>query len=322
MRRTTKTIRGPASAILTADLHLEETIPVSRTDDYQAAQLRKLEFLQALRDRNGGCPILCAGDIFNKWKVSPWLAAWAYSHLPEGIITTPGNHELPMHSIEEFEKSILHLMEMVRTDFKVLQNQAILANGLSILGIPFGQISAFDPEELEQRPEGKRYILLLHEQVWEGKKPLWAGGAYSAREILADFGKYFDLIVSGDNHESFVVEGEPNRIGEICLLVNPGSMMRIRADQADFRPRCFLYYAETNEIVPVEFPIDEEVHNREHLNRKKEHDERITAYIERMRSNWKGGLSFKDNLQAFFNANETPKKVRDLVWLHLEEEEI
>ena len=138
MRRTTKPTRGPASAILAADLHLEESTPVSRTDDYLAAQLRKLEFLQILRDQNGGCPILCAGDIFNKWKVSPWLAAWAYSHLPEGIITVPGNHELPMHSVEEFEKSILHLMEMVRDDFKVLQDQAILVNDLSILGIPLG----------------------------------------------------------------------------------------------------------------------------------------------------------------------------------------
>jgi predicted phosphodiesterase len=314
MRRTTKATRGPASAILTADLHLEESTPVSRTDDYRAAQLRKLEFLQTLRDQNGGCPILCAGDIFNKWKVSPWLAAWAYSHLPEEIITVPGNHELPMHSVEEFEKSILHLMEMVRDDFKVLQDQAILVNDLSILGIPFGQFNTFDPGYFKI-PEGKRYILLLHELTWEGKKPMWAGG-YSAQDILDKFGEYFDLIVVGDNHESFVVEGES------CLLVNPGSMMRIRADQADFHPRCFLYYAETNKVIPVEFPIDEGVHNREHLDRKKEHDERIAAYIERMRSNWKGGLSFKENLQAFFDTNDTPKKVRNLIWLHLEEEEI
>ena len=75
-----------------------------------------------------------------------------------------------MHSVEEFEKSILHLMEMVRDDFKVLQNQAILANGLSILGIPFGELSTFDfGEGWEWLPEGKRHI---HEPAWEGKKPL------------------------------------------------------------------------------------------------------------------------------------------------------
>lgn len=313
MRRTTKTIRGPASAILTADLHLEESTPVSRTDDYQAAQLRKLEFLQALRDRNGGCPILCAGDILNKWKSSPWLMTQAYLHLPSNLITIPGNHELPMHSMAEYQKSGLYLLEQILESFTVLKGQGVHRNGLDIYGIPFGCLDEFEPDTQPLKSPEYRKILLLHELVWEERAPSWAG-RYSARDILDKFGDYFDLIVSGDNHESFVVEGES------CLLVNPGSMMRIRADQADFRPRCFLYYAETNEAISVEFPIDEGVHNREHLDRKKEHDERIAAYIERMRSNWKGGLSFKENLQAFFTANDTPKKVRELIWLHLEEE--
>ena len=155
-------------------------------------------------------------------------------------------------------------------------------------------------------PEGKRYILHLT-TTWQ-RKPI-IGGYSTERSLISQL-----THVAGDT-ESFVVEGES------CLLVNPGSMMRIRADQADFRPRCFLYYAETNKVIPVEFPIDEGVHNREHLDRKKEHDERTAAYIERMVSNWKGGLSFKENLQAFFEANKIPRKVRELIWQHLEAEE-
>jgi DNA repair exonuclease SbcCD nuclease subunit len=321
MRRTKKSARrGEASAILIADLHLTESTPISRVDDYLAAQLRKLEFLQDLSNQNDGCPILCAGDLFDKWKSSPWLIAWVFEHFPNPMKSIPGNHELPMHSLENYDKSALHLLEMVceEDSFDVLKNEGIsLGDGLLyVYGIPFGHLDDFDPVKEIPDASGLRRILLLHELTWKEKKPTWAANSYSAKELLDRFGDFFDLIVTGDNHESFVVKGKS------ALLVNPGSMMRMTADQADFQPRCFLYYADANEITPVEFPIEEGVHSREHLDRVKERDERIEAYIERMKSNWKGGLSFEENLREFFSANKTPKKVRDLIWRHMEGEEI
>lgn len=305
-----------ASAIFTADLHLTEATPVSRTDDYLAAQERKLAFLGKLSESNGYCPILCAGDLFDRWKTSPWFTAWVYSHLPAPFICIPGNHDLPMHSMEEYPKSAMSLLDLVfdDDDFKVLRNDSILTSDLLVVGVPFGQLDGFKPEDSPKTSH--RTILLLHEMVWKDRKPTWAAGSYTAEDILDRFEGCFDVILVGDNHESFVAQRKNGP-----LLVNPGSMLRRTADQADFRPRCFLYYAETNKVIPVEFPIDEGVHNREHLDRKKEHDKRTAAYIERMVSNWKGGLSFKENLQAFFEANKIPRKVRELIWQHLEAEE-
>jgi DNA repair exonuclease SbcCD nuclease subunit len=308
MKRTKK--RKPADAIIVSDLHITESTPISRTDDYIHAQENKLKFLRTLKMKNNDCSILCSGDVFDYWKASPWLCSWAYRHLPY-MITIPGQHDLPMHSLTHFEKSALSLLENVGRVNVLKRNTPpfITKTVLTVVGVPFGGLDSFEPPSL---PPGGR-ILLLHEMVWK-KKPGWAVNAWTSAELLEKYGNYFDLIVTGDNHQSFT-----DRKKE-CLLVNPGSMLRIGADQADFEPRCFLYYADENEAVPVPFPIEENVHSRKHLDKKKERDERIAAFIERIKDDWDTGLSFRDNLKAFFAENKIPRKVREIIWLHLEEE--
>ena len=68
-----KKIKKSADAILTADIHLTDKTPVSRTDDYIQAQERKLKFLAGLSQENDNCLILCAGDVFDHWKASPFM---------------------------------------------------------------------------------------------------------------------------------------------------------------------------------------------------------------------------------------------------------
>lgn len=309
IRRTNKPNKT-ATAILTADLHLTARTPISRTDDYIAAQKNKLRFLWDLSLENGNCPILCAGDVFDYWKASPWLCSWAHCSLPRNMIAIPGNHDLPMHSMNEYDKSALFLLEVVGGAITVLKGDDCYISNMEVMGVPFGELEKWQPPETRGR---RKRALLLHELVWPGKKPEWAGRSYSAEELLDRFEDEFDLIVTGDNHQSFVVEGED------CLLVNPGSMLRRTADQAEFQPCCYLYYAEDNTVKPAFFPIEKGVHTLSHLTDKKERDERIAAYIERISNSWEGGLSFRDNLLEFFEKNNTPRKVREIVWQHLED---
>lgn len=311
MKRTRAVPFIPADAILVADLHLTETPPISRTDDYLGAQSRKMKFLQDLRAKHG-CPVLCAGDVFHKWKNSPWFCVWAFHHIPGDFITIPGNHDLPHHSFAKYDKSSLYLLETVG-QLTVLAEEHMVINGLGVMGVPFGKLETFDSDEvfIDSRPLRGRKILLLHELIWPNKKPSWSKDSYTSREILDRFGGNFDLIVTGDNHESFTA-----RQGD-SLLVNPGSMMRITAAQGDYAPKCYLYYAKDNTVKPVEFPIDEDVHDREHLDQKKARDARITAYIERLNDHWELGLSFRKNLMTFMVENNVPCKVREIVWGHM-----
>lgn len=324
MRRTRRSSTA-ASAILTADLHLTEHTPVCRTDDYLAAQERKLAFLRKLREQNNNCPILVAGDIFEKWKNSPWFIYWAYKNLPNGIVTIPGNHELRFHSFKEYPQSTLYLLENLQVQnwsLTVLKNEKWSGfckestNKIVAYGTPFGVDVKLPWQEEKLSEDSCRRVLILHDFVWDSEqKPPWATGVYSPKEILDKFGKYADLILTGHNHESFTAEKNGT------ILVNPGSMVRNAADQADFLPRCFLYYANKNKAVPVNYPIEEGVVSQEHLHWKKQHEKRTSAYISQINMKWKKGLSYRDNLKTFFAANQTPTKVREILWQHLPEQQ-
>jgi len=309
MKRTRKA--RVADAILISDLHLTDKTPVSRMDDYIEAQKRKLEFLKKLSKENNNCPILCAGDVFDYWKASPWLCSFAYKYLPEPFICIPGQHDLPGHSLEEYPKSALGLMDSVGKVCVIHDwENPVVWNNLFIVGVPFGKLDEFEPDKIDF-PKGMRKILLLHALVWD-KRPAWSKSDCTTNELLERHGEYFDLILTGDNHQRFVV------IKNGSILVNPGSVMRITADQADFQPRCFLYYANYNIVRDVDFPIEKNVISREHIEEKAQKDERIQAYIERMNKDFEMGLSFKHNLEIFFEENNVPRKVREIIWKAME----
>jgi len=220
----------------------------------------------------------------------------------------------------QYDRSALALLETVCTAsrLRVLKNEEIVIpdlstqENISIMGIvPEDTQNIFSSSHL-----GVRYrILLLHTLVWEVGKPTWGEGT-TAQDILDKYGEQFDLIVTGDNHESFVVQSE----NEHTWLVNPGSMMRITADQAEDQPRCFLYYASRNQIVSVDFPIEKDVHNRTHLDAIQERDSRIEAYIEHMKENWDVSVNFEENLRSFFAGNHVPRNLQTLIWKHMEKE--
>jgi len=319
MKRNKTRQTKKADAILTADIHLSDATPVSRTDDYQEAQRKKLAFLCELQVKHD-CPVLDAGDIFNHWKASPWLLSQAYQWLPKPMITIPGNHDLPEHSMRQYEKSGLAFLENIEGRLDVLHTNGkegaslLRSSGhpLQVFGLPYGCYTREQIPSTESWPKSSRNILIIHEMVWPGTKPPWPGAeGYPAKQILKD-NPEFDLILCGHNHMAFTEEYKGR------LLVNPGSMMRISADKADYKPRCYLYYADTNTVDPVYYPIEPNVHDTSHLDQVKDRDKRLSAYIERMNMEWEAGLSFQGNLEAFFQKNKTPAKVKELIYSTME----
>ena len=309
MKRTRKPSRT-ADAIITADIHLTESVPVSRTDDYKAAQLKKLEFLRQLQEQHHDCPILDGGDVFAQWKSSPWLLLQAYHHLPMRMITVPGNHDLPEHSIKQYWKSSLALLEDIEK-IHVLHEEQLFreVKVFQVFGYGHGE---YDPSlELDWCGSGRK-ILILHEMVFPNGSPPWPGVAgYEASTLLENHPEV-DLIIVGHNHNGFVEEHNGQ------LVVVPGSMMRISADKANYNPRCYLYYAEDNKVDPVYYPIDKDVHSFNHIAEPKAREERLSAYIERMNFQWEMGMSFRGNLEDFFKKNETPKPVKRVIWQAIE----
>ena len=292
-----------AVAILTADMHLRDDTPECRIDDYAAARARKIAFLRDLQAANGGCPIIDAGDIFNKWEVSSELEGWALRNLPDGIITVPGNHDMPNHSMALYEKSSLHVLEAA-DKVKILKGMRAgwSFGDWQVTGFPYG-------EPLEETPRlvgAKRSVAIIHAYVAE-TVPAFIKDGWTPAQLLRALPGY-DLIVSGHNHEP-LVHAAGGR-----LVVNAGTMMRATADQADMRPRCWLWHADDNTVEPAYYPIEAGVVSREHLDKVVERETRLDAFVSRLDgTRLEISLSFEDNLQAAMAKANTSPAVRAMV---------
>lgn len=295
MERTKKINKHP-DAILTSDWHLREDTPVCRTDDYQTAQWRKMQFIADLQKKHN-CPVLCAGDLFDHWKPSPWLLSMASQYLPDQFYTIYGQHDMPQHSLELVEKCGI--------------NNLAINKKLTILpGCHWGQEPG-KALEMITTDFWRNGILVWHVMNYQGREP-WPGcTAPKASSLLRKYPQY-DLILTGDNHKPFVEEYEGR------LLVNPGSMMRMTADQADHRPRVYLWYADTNTVEPVYLPIEEGVVSREHIEHTEERDARLEAFIGRLTGEYETTLSFEDNMAEFLNANRIRPRVKEIIYKAIE----
>jgi hypothetical protein len=153
--------------------------------------------------------------------------------------------------------------------------------------------------------------------VWIKDSPYpGAPGDGEAYKVLRKYGKNVELILTGDNHQSFIATGEN------CILVNPGNITRQTAAQVDFNPCVYLWDAEmSGDTKPVYLPIKKGVVSREHIQHKQEQDARISAFVERLDSGEMDSVNFETNLAQFFEINKGKirQSVVDIINKSLEE---
>lgn len=273
-------IKKRVSAILCADLHLREGTPVCRTDRYHDAQLSKLLFLSE-QQKKYDCPVICAGDIFDKSKSSPFIENLAISKLPKKFYFVPGNHDLPNHNLDLIDKSSIGVLSNFREKF-------------CLFPVALDKMASFQD------------IGIIHTMVHQDKPIHPDVPSTKAVSLLKEY-EHYKLIVSGDNHQAFEVEYKGR------LLINPGSMMRMTADQHKYRPRIYLWYASDNSYDIVYYPIEKEVISRKHLENIEEKEKRFEAFVERLNENYEIGLSYEKNLDNFFKVNKTSKAVQEII---------
>lgn len=280
-----------ADAILTGDWHLQDKQPVARTDNFWETQWSKLDFLSELQKEHD-CTVLHSGDLFDDWKPSLALLAKTIEHLLEKFWTVYGNHDLPQHNIDLAYKCGINVLE------KALR--------LSVLSA-----GHWGSDALSNYTLGGRLIHVQHIMTYQGRKP-WPGCTDPTAFRLLRKHPQFDLILTGHNHKPFVEYYEGR------CLVNPGSIFRLESDQKDFKPRVYLWYADTNTVEPVYLPI-KDVITDEHITEKKERDERVDAFITQLDTDWTAKLSFEDNLEEMRKAGSIKKPILDIIYKAMED---
>lgn len=293
MKRTPKIIK-PVTAILTADWHLREDVPVCRIDDFVTAQWSKVFFIAELQKKYN-CPVIHSGDLFDHWKPSPALLSKTIEYIPKKFYTVYGNHDLPQHSMELKHKSGVHT----------------LATGGHINLLEHGHFGESEPRLGMLFNAGDVNMAVWHTFTYMGKEP-WPGCESPTGNKLLRKYKDFDLIVTGDNHQSFFTEDNGR------LLVNPGSITRQTAKQHDFKPCVYLWHSEDNTVTRVYLPIDEDAVSREHLEKTEQRNERLESFISKLDGDWEAGISFEENIERFKQKNKVNKHVMEIIYKALE----
>lgn len=276
-------------AIFVSDLHLGEKQPLCRTDNFAKAQLSKLQWLVQLSKKHGNAPVLVAGDISDKPVIPTEMLASSIKILRKlkGLYGVAGQHDLPGHSMDNLGRSSLGVLLSADVLTLLTETPVTLPCGAEVVGASWG-------EDIPDHGD----ILVAHRFTYMGRSP-WPGCPAEARATWLMENTPQQTVLTGDNHVPFIYKADGGQ-----LLVNPGSMMRRRADQAKHKPRVYLWSADTNTAKVAYFPIESGVITREHIDPKQELDERVTEFVARLDREYEAGLSFAENLKRFVREND------------------
>jgi hypothetical protein len=139
--------------------------------------------------------------------------------------------------------------------------------------------------------------MIVDTKIWEGQEDHTYG------KILLK--KYnYDLIVSGDNHNHFIMHsGIGSSIGK-KLLINCGSLLRTRIDQEDHKPCVYIYNTDPKEGEPiieqVYLIVDdfENVIRIEEAKKIKAESERLKDFVDALTVDTQlTGINYKRNIK-------------------------
>lgn len=288
-----------ADAILAADLHLRDSQPICRTDNFTTTQMDKLLQIQHLKKEHGDIPVFCAGDVFDKWKPSPFLLSTAFDYLPDDMVCIPGNHDLPAHNIDQIHRSGIYTLWMGNKIELLHEGPApLLKDGFLVFGFPYGA----ELQSVNDKKDKRIKVALVHYFTYKGRRPF--PGSYLGVQSLMNKLKGYDLIVCGDNHKPFIHSKGKQ------LLVNPGSIFRQTADQYNHKPRVYLYYKDIHAVEPYYLKIKKSAVDRSYLDIAKERNTRIEAFVQRLKGDFDMSVNFERNLKRFVEANDISKHIR------------
>lgn len=298
MERTHKT---KVDYILTADWHLREDCPICFTGDWEKYQWETVKFISELQKKYN-CPVLHSGDLFHNWKPSPALLSMASLLLPKEFYSVYGNHDLPQHNMSLSQKSGL---------YNLIINGVIniLDDGSEVEGCSWG--ASFLPlNEVYMKDES---ILVWHKMTYQNQIPYPGCEEPKATKLLRKYNAY-NLIVTGDNHQSFVAEYDGR------LLVNPGCITIQDASMLDHEPSVYLYSKANNTAKRVKIPQDSAEFSTDHIEIVKEKNERIESFISKLKSGWKVELDFEENLKRFQKKNKIKQSIMEIIYKSMDNE--
>ena len=300
-------------AILCSDLHLSHTPPLARSGepDWYEAMARPLRELNDLANDVQKLPVLCGGDLFDKWSCPPSLLTFAIEQLPCNFNSVMGQHDLPYHSWEHRKKSAF--WTLVEAGIVDLASDWRSDGKIAWRGFQWGE--EIESCERELDPDEDVVIAIAHQYVWWGNaKELAIATAENKMRPSAEKYRGFTVVLFGDNHKGFLSGSTHHK------MFNAGTFMRRHSDERDYKPMVGelyedgtveLYYLDTSEDV---FDSSEAVHEAEQVLLN------LDSFLDGLQKLGETGLDFRRAVEGAMDREQVSRTVRRVILEAMEKE--
>ena len=315
-------------AVLTSDLHLSHKSPIARSAEksWYDAMKRSLDELRSVSEKYD-VPIICTGDIFDRWNSPPELINFAIDNLPK-MYAIPGQHDLPNHRLDEIEKSaywtlvksgIIINLTGKNSEYKFIGSTDFVKKAkspLCVYAFPWG----IDIEPLPIGMGGAIHLAVIHSYIWT------TGHSYPGADKNQRVGKYYkqlegyDVAVFGDNHQGFIIDAEYgtkvalNKTGQLTPhVMNCGTLRRRKIDEIDYKPQIGLLHSDGS-ITPhfMDTSKDKFIDVDEaRVKEKQELD--ISKFLQELKDLGSDSLDFRDAANRYMDSQKTDDDVRSMV---------
>lgn len=301
------TMRKKVVAIACSDIHLSLKPPVARAEeeDWMKVQERVLDQVAELSEEYIA-PILCAGDVFDRWNSPPELINWAIDKMPY-IHAIPGQHDLPLHNLDLINKSAYSTM--TKFEDSLFMGIHDLTPGMPwtigdvyVQGFPWGY-----PLTPPEQSSNKISIALIHRYIWTDGCSYPNAPKEARWKIQKKNLKGWDVVVFGDNHKGFLIDHGPKP-----TVFNCGSLMRRKSDEANYHPQVGLIYDDgsvephyldcSNDLITKAVPVREYKDNME-----------LKDFLDELSKLQDSQLDFEEAMKQVLEENKPSPAVRKLI---------
>jgi DNA repair exonuclease SbcCD nuclease subunit len=277
--------------IISADWHLRDKAPRCRMDENWESFQRNLVSEIVTIANNKKCPLVIVGDLFDSPNCPARIISMAIEELSKIKYTVhflAGNHDLPYHSIENLQNSSIGIFSSLSKEHNKI------VHGMD----DFGQWIDFN-----DKVKGDDYkLLFIHRLVFQNTKSLPPNVQASTAQDLLDEFYQADWIFTGDNHTSFVYKKGQRQ------LINPGSIYRGSSDQKDYKPSVYFVDTDNEKIEQIFLSDTQEIVDDSYIIEQDEKEERISAFVEKLKKNEAIELDFMKNIEKALLINKKLSK--------------
>lgn len=268
--------------IATADWHLRPDRPRCRLDEnWDETQNKMMDEIVSL-SRKWKCPILIVGDLNDTAYVPPYVIRTFFERVVSkarvGLL--PGNHDLPYHSMKN----------MMESSYGILWTIAHLWGFTNLRPISdFGDWVEIGKDDAE-KGDGDEEILFIHRLTFPNIRQIPPNvKACTAADLLKTYPHKW--IITGDMHQAFHVEKNGRHV------INPGCVLRQEADEKDYKPSVYHVDTKKGKVEKVFLHDDATMVTDAYLRDEEAKNERISAFVQRVRMGGEVDLDFVKNVE-------------------------